>query len=134
MSDLQHLLAIDDLGDDFRAILEWAIRFKQDPDRDYDFKPLDELSIGCIYEKPSTRTRVSFEVGVHKLGGQALTLLKGDIQMGKSERGRFYPASWMESHIAASAMKWLKNCQAIHPCQSSMHYHQNITPAKLQRI
>jgi ornithine carbamoyltransferase len=85
MSDLQHLLAIDDLGEDFRAILEWAIRFKQDPDRDYDFKPLDELSIGCIYEKPSTRTRVSFEVGVHKLGGQALTLLKGDIQMGKSE-------------------------------------------------
>jgi len=85
MSDLQHLLAIDDLGDDFKSILEWAIRFKQDPDRDYDFKPLDELSIGCIYEKPSTRTRVSFEVGIHKLGGQPLTLLKGDIQMGKSE-------------------------------------------------
>ena len=85
MSDLQHRLAIDDLGDDLREVLEWAIRFKQDPDRDYDFKPLDELSIGCIYEKPSTRTRVSFEVGIHKLGGQALTLLKGDIQMGKSE-------------------------------------------------
>jgi ornithine carbamoyltransferase len=83
--DLQHLLAIDDLGDDLREILEWAIRFKQDPERDYDFKPLDELSIGCIYEKPSTRTRVSFEVGIHKLGGQPLTLLKNDIQMGKSE-------------------------------------------------
>ena len=85
MSDVQHLLSIDDLGDNFRSILEWAIHFKQDPDTDYDFKPLDELSIGCIYEKPSTRTRVSFEVGIHKLGGQALTLLKGDIQMGKSE-------------------------------------------------
>ena len=83
--DLQHLLAIDDLADDLREILEWAIRFKQDPERDYDFKPLDELSIGCIYEKPSTRTRVSFEVGIHKLGGQPLTLLKNDIQMGKSE-------------------------------------------------
>tara|TARA_Y100000748_G_scaffold204345_1_gene171098 strand:- start:329 stop:1285 length:957 start_codon:yes stop_codon:yes gene_type:complete len=83
--DVQHLLAIDDLGEDFREILQWAIQFKQDPDTDYDFKPLDELSIGCIYEKPSTRTRVSFEVGIHKLGGQALTLLKGDIQMGKSE-------------------------------------------------
>ena len=85
MSDVQHLLSIDDLGDDFRSILEWAIQFKQDPEKDYDFKPLDELSIGCIYEKPSTRTRVSFEVGIHKLGGQPLTLLKGDIQMGKSE-------------------------------------------------
>ena len=85
MEEVEHLLAIDDLGDDFRKILEWAIQFKQDPDTDYDFKPLDELSIGCIYEKPSTRTRVSFEVGIHKLGGQPLTLLKGDIQMGKSE-------------------------------------------------
>ncbi len=83
--DLEHLLAIDDLGDNFRPILEWAIRYKQDPEPDYDFRPLDELSIGCIYEKPSTRTRVSFEVGIHKLGGQALTLLKNDIQMGKSE-------------------------------------------------
>ena len=83
--DVQHLLAIDDLGEDFREILQWAIQFKQDPDTDYDFKPLDELSIGCIYEKPSTRTRVSFEVGIHKLGGQPLTLLKGDILMGKSE-------------------------------------------------
>ena len=83
--DVQHLLAIDDLGEDFREILQWAIQFKQDPDTDYDFKPLDELSIGCIYEKPSTRTRVSFEVGIQQLGGQPLTLLKGDIQMGKSE-------------------------------------------------
>lgn len=85
MDDIHHLLAIDDLGDDFRRILEWAIRYKQDPEPDYDFKPLDEQSIGCIYEKPSTRTRVSFEVGIHKLGGQPLTLLEGDIQMGKSE-------------------------------------------------
>ena len=85
MSEIQHLLAIDDLGDDFRSILEWSIQYKQYPEPDYDFKPLDELSIGCIYEKPSTRTRVSFEVGIHKLGGQPLTLLKNDIQMGKSE-------------------------------------------------
>ncbi len=85
MTEIQHLLAIDDLGDNFRDILEWAIQYKQDPETDYDFKPLDELSIGCIYEKPSTRTRVSFEVGIHKLGGQPLTLLKSDIQMGKSE-------------------------------------------------
>ena len=75
MSDeLSHLLTIADLQDDFRDILEWAIRFKQDPEPDYDFRPLDELSVGCIYEKPSTRTRVSFEVGIHKLGGQWLFL------------------------------------------------------------
>ncbi|MBT5735728.1 MAG: ornithine carbamoyltransferase, partial [Euryarchaeota archaeon] len=38
-----------------------------------------------IYEKPSTRTRVSFEVGINRLGGYPLTLLKNDIQLGKSE-------------------------------------------------
>jgi ornithine carbamoyltransferase len=83
MSD--NLLAIDDIADDFKAVLEWAIAFKNDEDFSYDFKPLDGMSIGSIYEKPSTRTRVSFETGIHKLGGQPLTLLKGDIQIGKSE-------------------------------------------------
>ena len=39
MSDIQHLLSIDDLEDDLRSILEWAIHFKQDPETDYDFKP-----------------------------------------------------------------------------------------------
>jgi ornithine carbamoyltransferase len=43
------------------------------------------LAIGSIYEKPSTRTRVSFEVGINRLGGYPLTLLKNDIQLGKSE-------------------------------------------------
>lgn len=49
------------------------------------FMPLDSLAIGSIYEKPSTRTRVSFEVGINRLGGYPLTLLKNDIQLGKSE-------------------------------------------------
>jgi ornithine carbamoyltransferase len=49
------------------------------------FFPLDSLAVGSIYEKPSTRTRVSFEVGINRLGGYPLTLLKNDIQLGKSE-------------------------------------------------
>ena len=85
----EHLLAIDDLGKDFRGILDWAIEFKRswkagDEICRY-FHPLADTSVGCIYEKPSTRTRVSFEVGINRLGGQPLTLLKGDIQLGKSE-------------------------------------------------
>lgn len=85
----QHLLAIDDVADDFEAILRWAIEFKrlwkQSDEVAMNFLPLDTLAIGSIYEKPSTRTRVSFEVGVQRLGGSALTLLKNDIQLGKSE-------------------------------------------------
>jgi len=82
---MANLLAIDDLADDFAEILDWAITFKGDPDVAPAFTPLDGVAIGSIYEKPSTRTRVSFEVGINKLGGYPLTLLKGDIQLGKSE-------------------------------------------------
>ncbi len=84
-NEKKDLLAIDDFVEDLPDIIDWAIRYKNDTEIHDDFKPLDGLSIGSIYEKPSTRTRVSFEVGVHKLGGQSLTLLTNDIQLGKSE-------------------------------------------------
>ena len=79
------LLAIDDLSGRLSEIIDWAIRIKNDEEARYDFKPLDGMTVGSIYEKPSTRTRVSFEVGVSRLGGQPLTLLSGDIQLGASE-------------------------------------------------
>lgn len=83
------LLAIDDLGEDLNAVLTWAIEFKRlwksGDEVVLNFMPLDTLTVGCIYEKPSTRTRVSFEVGIDRLGGNPLTLLKNDIQLGTSE-------------------------------------------------
>ena len=86
---VKHLLAIDDVEEDFEMILKWAIEFKrlwkQGDDVAINFMPLDTLAVGSIYEKPSTRTRVSFEVGINRLGGYPLTLLKNDIQLGKSE-------------------------------------------------
>jgi ornithine carbamoyltransferase len=82
---VSHLLAIDDLADDLRAVLDWAITFKRDLDIAPEFTPLAGLAVGSIYEKPSTRTRVSFEVGISRLGGHPLTLLKNDIQLGGSE-------------------------------------------------
>ena len=79
------LLAIDDFDGELRDIIDWAILLKQDDDLSDGFAPLDGMTVGSIYEKPSTRTRVSFEVGISRLGGQPLTLLKNDIQLGKSE-------------------------------------------------
>ncbi|MDP6328751.1 MAG: ornithine carbamoyltransferase [Candidatus Thalassarchaeaceae archaeon] len=79
------LMAIDDFKEDLSEIINWAINLKNDNEMSDGFKPLEGMTIGSIYEKPSTRTRVSFEVGVNKLGGQPLTLLSNDIQLGKSE-------------------------------------------------
>ena len=79
------LMAIDDFTEDLPEIIKWAINLKNDNEISENFKPLEGMTIGSIYEKPSTRTRVSFEVGVNKLGGQPLTLLSNDIQLGKSE-------------------------------------------------
>ena len=86
MDTKRDILAIDDLSsDELRNIIKWAISAKQDEGLFEEFMPLQGMTIGSIYEKPSTRTRVSFEVGIDKLGGNPLTLLKGDIQLGKSE-------------------------------------------------
>ena len=83
------LLAVDDLKDDFEKILNWAIEFKKlwksGDELALEFAPLANMTVGSIYEKPSTRTRVSFEVGIDRLGGNPLTLLKNDIQLGTSE-------------------------------------------------
>jgi ornithine carbamoyltransferase len=81
----KNLMAIDDFQDDLAEIIDWAIHLKNDEEMADSFRPLEGMTIGSIYEKPSTRTRVSFEVGVNKLGGQPLTLLSNDIQLGKSE-------------------------------------------------
>lgn len=85
----EHLLAIDDVAEDFEDILNWAIEFKRmwksGDEIAMNFFPLADMAVGSIYEKPSTRTRVSFEVGINRLGGYPLTLLKNDIQLGKSE-------------------------------------------------
>ncbi|HMK36767.1 MAG TPA: ornithine carbamoyltransferase [Desulfomonilaceae bacterium] len=47
--------------------------------------PLEGRSVGMIFEKPSTRTRVSFDVGVQQLGGHAIFLNWSDIQIGRGE-------------------------------------------------
>jgi ornithine carbamoyltransferase len=76
-------LAIPDLGTgQLYAVLDLARRMKAGEYRD---RPLAGKTLAMIFEKSSTRTRVSFEVGAYQLGGQALFLSARDIQLGRGE-------------------------------------------------
>ena len=84
MSSLRHFLEIDDLTtDELAEVLALAIAMKGDPAAHG--QALAGRSVALIFEKPSTRTRVSFEVGVHQLGGQPIVLRPGEMQVGRGE-------------------------------------------------
>ncbi|HIH77263.1 MAG TPA: ornithine carbamoyltransferase, partial [Methanomassiliicoccales archaeon] len=72
-----------DVQKDILDILETAEDMKKK--RDLDFQPLKGKVLAMIFEKSSTRTRVSFEVGMIELGGFAVTLNTKDLQMGRGE-------------------------------------------------
>lgn len=64
------------------ALLESAAQCKRDR---LALRPLAGRSVALVFEKPSTRTRVSFEVGVHELGGQSVVLDATTTQLGRGE-------------------------------------------------
>lgn len=79
-----HFLSIADWSRErLDEALDLADRLKADPDA-YG-RPLAGKTLAMIFTKSSTRTRVSFEVGTHQLGGQALFLSSRDIQIGRGE-------------------------------------------------
>ncbi len=76
-------LAIPDFtADELNRLFDVAARMK---DGSYNDKPLAGRTLGMIFTKSSTRTRVSFEVGAYQLGGHALFLSSRDIQLGRGE-------------------------------------------------
>lgn len=79
----RHFLAIPDFTtDELYGILRQAADLKAGRDTS---RPLSGRTVALIFEKSSTRTRVSFEVGVFQLGGHALFLSSRDIQLGRGE-------------------------------------------------
>ncbi len=65
-----------------RDLLEETRELKEDPPTD---EPLRRATLGTVYQKRSTRTRVSFEAGMNTLGGDAVFLSSDDIQLGRGE-------------------------------------------------
>ncbi|WP_274654151.1 ornithine carbamoyltransferase [Paenibacillus humicola] len=71
--------------EEIRYLIDLAIELKKKQKAGETFHPLKGKTLGMIFEKSSTRTRVSFEVGMYQLGGQALFLSRNDLQIGRGE-------------------------------------------------
>jgi len=83
------LLSVYDLGnEDFKALFEKARHLKTMQREQKVYAPLKGRTLGMIFDKSSTRTRVSFEVGMYQLGGLALFLSSRDTQLGRGESVR----------------------------------------------
>lgn len=77
------LISIMDVKDELVDIINLGIEIKKNP-KNYS-EVLKGKSLAMIFEKPSTRTRTSFEVGMTQLGGHALYMSPRDLQMGRGE-------------------------------------------------
>lgn len=83
---MQHFLKMSDLScEEIISILDLADELKQKKRNNIPHQLLKGKSLGMIFTKSSTRTRVSFEVGMYELGGTALFLSSTNTQMGRGE-------------------------------------------------
>ena len=83
---MKHLLKMLDLtSEEIIDILNLADQLKYEQKHGIPHKYLEGKTLGLIFEKASTRTRVSFEVGMYQLGGQPIFLSSKDMQIGRGE-------------------------------------------------
>ena len=131
---MRHFLDLRDISaDDISTILATAQKLKATRGRTGD-TPFPNKALGMIFEKPSTRTRVSFEVGARELGGYAIVLQKEDLQLGRGETvadtarvlSRYLHALMLRSHQHATLLELAEYADIpvingltnlLHPCQ-----------------
>jgi len=83
---MKHFLKLSDFNkDEFDHIIERTIVLKQRFKHYIPYQPLTDRMLAMVFEKSSTRTRVSFEAGIYQLGGQAINLDSQSTQLGRAE-------------------------------------------------
>ena len=98
----RHLLTGTELSAaELNALLDRALELKRQP---LGSQALAGKSVALIFQKPSTRTRISFEVGVHELGGQPVVLRSDEMQISRGEALRD-TALVLSRHVAAIGLR-----------------------------
>ena len=132
---LRHLLAVHDLTrEDVQGLFREAAALKAMRRRALATQRLSGKTLGLFFEKPSTRTRVSFEAGMNQLGGQSLFLSVTDIQMRRGESvadtarvlSRYLDGLVIRSYAHSTVEEWARYAtipvingltELHHPCQ-----------------
>ena len=122
-------------GDDLLGVLGLADELKRLQQAREEHHLLPGRTLGMIFQKPSTRTRVSFEVGIYQLGGAALYLSAGDLQLGRGETikdtavvlSRYLDAIMIRTFAQSDVEELAENASipvingltdSTHPCQA----------------
>jgi len=133
----RHLLTGEEINRaEFEKLMDLSAKIKAERFSPNAIKPLAGRSVGMIFAKSSTRTRVSFEVGIHELGGQPVYLDQGKTQMGRGETvpdtarvlSRYFRGIVIRTYAQADVeglAQYSGNCSIInaltdeyHPCQA----------------
>ena len=86
MGQLRHFLQLADFsGDELQHVFTRSAIIKDRFKRYEFYQPLRDRTLAMVFEKASTRTRVSFEAGMYQMGGSVIHLTTGDSQLGRSE-------------------------------------------------
>lgn len=129
---MKHLLSVTDTQQDIFTILKLADNLKNNL---WGHSTLSEKVLAMIFEKASTRTRISFEVAMLQLGGHALYLSKSDLQLGRGEliedtarvMSRYVDGVMIRAREHADVVKFAQNTDIPvingltnleHPCQA----------------
>lgn len=136
----RHFLALADYTpDELKELIAWGMELKRDLQQGTEAQPLRGKTLAMIFEKSSTRTRVSFEVGMSQLGGSALFLSKEDIQLGRGETiadtartlSRYVDGVMIRTYAQQVVVELARNASVpvingltdlSHPCQALADY------------
>ena len=128
--------------EEFLGLIDYSIKLKKEFKKNVTKPILKNKTLTMIFQKPSTRTRVSFEIGMYQLGGHAINLTSNDMQLSRGESvedtaktlsrytdcimARVYDHHLLEKlskHANVPVINGLSD--SFHPCQILADFHDN---------